>query len=83
MRLNGVDFTVVGVVPASFFGTVPGRWADFYVPACLISRVFTDFARETPLTSDRFWWLQLFVGHGRRRRLLPCRPRSAPSSRRW
>jgi predicted permease len=64
MRLNGVDFTVVGVAPRSFFGMVPGRWADFYAPACLISRLMIDFERETPLTSDHFWWLQLVVRPG-------------------
>jgi predicted permease len=61
LRLNGVDFTVVGVAPPSFFGAVPGRWADFYVPACWMGRVLADFERESPLTSDKFWWLQLIV----------------------
>jgi predicted permease len=60
-RLNGADFTVVGVAPSSFFGAVPGRWADFYVPACWINRVLVDFERDAPLTSDSFWWLQLIV----------------------
>jgi predicted permease len=60
-RLNGADFTVVGVAPSSFFGAVPGRWSDFYVPACWMGRLLSDFERETPLTSDRFWWVQLII----------------------
>ena len=34
VRLNGQAFIVVGVAPRDFFGTLPGRWTDFYVPAC-------------------------------------------------
>ena len=59
MRLNGVDFTVVGVVPPSFFGAAPGRRQDFYVPACRVAQLMTSFSSDSPLTSDRFWWLQL------------------------
>jgi predicted permease len=49
------------VAPRSFYGMVPGRWSDFYVPACWMPRILSDFERETPLTSDRFWWLQLII----------------------
>jgi predicted permease len=59
MRLNGQAFTVVGVAPRDFFGTMPGRWADFYVPACWLGRLKAEMAADSPLTSDRFWWLQI------------------------
>jgi predicted permease len=59
VRLNGQPFVVAGVAPRDFFGTLPGRWADFYVPACWLVKLRTDFARESPLTSEKFWWLQL------------------------
>ena len=59
MRVNGQTFTIVGVAPREFFGTLPGRWSDFYLPACWIAKLRPEFAAESPLTSDRFWWLQL------------------------
>jgi predicted permease len=61
LRVNGVDFTVIGVAPVPFFGALPGRWTDFYVPARMITNVLTEFAADSPLTSDHFWWLQLIV----------------------
>jgi predicted permease len=61
LRVNGVDFTVIGVAPADFFGVLPGRWTDFYIPARLITNVITEFTADSPLTSDHFWWLQLIV----------------------
>jgi predicted permease len=60
MRVNGQPFTVVGVAPKTLFGTLPGRWSDFYVPACWLPKLRTEFTRDSPLTSERFWWLQLF-----------------------
>ncbi len=64
MRLNGQPFTIVGVAPRDFFGTLPGRWADFYVPACWILNLKPEFSGDAPLTSETFWWLQL-VGRPR------------------
>lgn len=60
-RVNGTDFTVVGVAPPLFYGALPGRWSDFYVPACWITGVLPDFTREAPLASNTFWWIQLIV----------------------
>jgi predicted permease len=60
IRVNGQVFTVVGVASRDFFGTLPGHWSDFYVPACWIGRLLPDFAAESPLASETFWWLQLF-----------------------
>jgi predicted permease len=59
MRLNGQLFTVAGVAPRDFFGTLPGRWADFYVPACWLAVLRPEFSRESPLAGEKFWWLQL------------------------
>ena len=58
MRVNGQTLTIVGVAPRAFFGTLPGRWSDFYLPACWITKPRPEFAAGSPLPSDRFWWLQ-------------------------
>ena len=59
IQLNGRSFTVVGVAPRGFFGTMPGRWADFYVPASWVLQLKPEFSRDSPLSGERFWWLQL------------------------
>ena len=38
MRLSGHQYTVVGVAPAGFTGTIPGFHADFWVPVAMIER---------------------------------------------
>lgn len=61
LRINGIDLTIAGVAPRTFFGAVPGRWSDFYVPASLAPKLVAAFVSDAPLTSDRFWWVQLIV----------------------
>ena len=39
LALNGIDFTVVGVAPASFFGVSPGSSPDIWVPLHLQPRL--------------------------------------------
>jgi predicted permease len=38
IRLSGHEYTVVGVAPAGFTGTIPGLRADFWVPVAMIER---------------------------------------------
>lgn len=39
LRLSGVVYTVVGVAPASFTGTVPGLASDLWIPAVRVADV--------------------------------------------
>jgi predicted permease len=70
MRVNGQPYTIVGVAPQTFFGLQPGRWSDLYVPACRAASL-PEFATESMLTNDHFWWLQM-VGR--------LRPGTTPAS---
>jgi macrolide transport system ATP-binding/permease protein len=38
VKISGVDYTVVGVAPRQFTGTVPGIAADFWVPLMMVDR---------------------------------------------
>jgi predicted permease len=38
VKISGVEYTVVGVAPRQFNGTVPGIAADFWVPLMMIER---------------------------------------------
>ena len=39
VRLSGVPYTVVGIAPASFAGTLPGLAPEFWVPAVHVDRL--------------------------------------------
>jgi predicted permease len=38
VRISGIDYTVVGVAPRQFTGTIPGVPADFWVPLMMVDR---------------------------------------------
>ena len=38
IRLSGYEYTIVGVAPAAFTGTIPGFRADFWVPVAMVER---------------------------------------------
>ena len=49
VRLSGVNYTVVGLGPAGFTGTIPGIPSDFWVPAAMVERlVFSGMQMTTP-----------------------------------
>ena len=58
--INGQSYTVIGVAPRTFFGMQPGRWTDLYVPAAWVTGV-PQVSSDSPLTNDRFWWVQLIA----------------------
>ncbi len=39
VNLSGLDYTVIGVAPAAFHGTIPGIPADFWVPAMMVEQL--------------------------------------------
>jgi predicted permease len=46
--LSGVDYTVVGVAPRGFTGTIPGLQSDFWVPVMMVERlVFSGVQAQT------------------------------------
>ena len=38
IRLSGHEYTIIGVAPAEFTGTIPGFRADFWVPVAMVDR---------------------------------------------
>ena len=39
VKISGVEYTVVGVAPRQFSGTIPGIAADFWVPLMMVERL--------------------------------------------
>lgn len=62
VNLNGYQFTVIGITPAEFTGTVPGIAPDAYVPVMMQGPVTPSWKIDPlfgPLSRDRAW-LELF-----------------------
>ena len=38
IRLSGHEYTIIGVAPVEFTGTIPGFRADFWVPVAMVER---------------------------------------------
>jgi macrolide transport system ATP-binding/permease protein len=58
VSLNGYPFTVIGVTPAEFGGTVRGYAPEIYLPIMMFSQAQPAWDKNT-LTSSSFWWLSL------------------------
>lgn len=49
LRLSGVDYTVIGVAPVWFTGTIPGLRPEFWVPTAMVESLsFSGIAASTP-----------------------------------
>jgi predicted permease len=61
VKINDKPFTVIGVVPASFFGAEPGAIPDVYMPlsAELILSPGPGTARQ--YTDDHYYWLEVMA----------------------
>jgi predicted permease len=57
VALDGFDFTVIGVMPASFRGTHPVEPADLWVPLMMYQQVRTGAARRLDLQRRSWGWL--------------------------
>ncbi len=58
LSINGVPATIVGVMPASFFGPEVGSTLDVVVP---IASVAAISGSESLLTGRLTWWLQIMA----------------------
>jgi hypothetical protein len=58
MTLNGVPFTIVGVTPGGFFGTVVGDTPDLFVPLDLRDRLTSSGPR---LAQANSFWLTIMA----------------------
>src|ERR1044071_3375837 len=58
VNLNGYPFTVIGVAPAEFSGTVRGYTPEVYVPVMMLAQAQPAWDSDT-LTSRSFWWMGL------------------------
>ncbi len=55
VSVNGVPFTIAGVLPATFHGTgQAGTDPDVYVPLALRTRAMPD---DDPISDPNFWWV--------------------------
>ncbi|MCA1815293.1 MAG: ABC transporter permease [Acidobacteria bacterium] len=59
VRLNGVPFTVVGVAPAEFRGTMLAASPDVYVPVANWSRLATGFYATLDISRRGWSWLSV------------------------
>jgi predicted permease len=58
ISLNGYPFTIIGVTPAEFSGTVRGYAPELFLPVMMIARAQPAWDSDT-LTARNFWWLNL------------------------
>ena len=49
LRLSGVDYTVIGVAPIEFSGTIPGIRPEFWTPTAMVERLtFSGISANSP-----------------------------------
>ncbi|MEN3332599.1 MAG: hypothetical protein V7641_1964 [Blastocatellia bacterium] len=58
ISLNGYPFTVIGIAPAEFSGTVRGVAPEVYVPIMMLAQAQPAWDNNV-LTTRGFWWLNL------------------------
>src|ERR1700754_295887 len=58
ISFNGYPFTVIGIAPAEFSGTVRGYAPEIYVPVMMLARAQPAWSADT-LTARNFWWMTL------------------------
>jgi len=57
INLNGHLFTVVGIAPGEFTGTIRGFTADIYVPIMVVDQAIPSFDIDSTLTKHMLRWL--------------------------
>ena len=58
ISLNGYPFTVIGITPAEFNGTVRGYTPEIYAPIMMLAQAQPGWDTNA-LTSRGMWWLRL------------------------
>jgi predicted permease len=51
LKLSGLDYTIVGVAPAEFTGTMPGLEPEFWVPTMMVEQLSVNGIQTTTGTS--------------------------------
>jgi putative ABC transport system permease protein len=65
VRLNGIEFAVIGVLPAAFTGIEPSATPDFYAPIMMWPRLRQDDGTQPLETRDmRFTTIKARLKHG-------------------
>ncbi|MGH9774974.1 MAG: ADOP family duplicated permease [Candidatus Acidiferrales bacterium] len=62
IQLNGVPFTIVGVVQPEFYGVSPGSDFELWVPLAIRPRMDARHWEANKLDSESSWWI-VMVGH--------------------
>ena len=57
--LNGQRYTVIGVAPPGFYGTVRGVLPDFWVPLAMYAQIIPDLTKHNPYNERNNSWLIL------------------------
>src|SRR5258708_22904522 len=57
LQVNGAAFTVVGVMPAEFFGAEIGTWPDIFVPVTSVPTIYS----HSDLDGRDAWWLMVMA----------------------
>lgn len=57
--LNGQRYTVVGVAPPGFYGTLRGVLPTFWVPLAMYAQIMPDLAKDNPYNDRNSQWLIL------------------------
>jgi predicted permease len=59
VMLNGQPYTVVGIAPTGFHGTVRGILSAFWVPLTMTEQIMPDFAKDHVVKERNVQWLLL------------------------
>jgi predicted permease len=57
--LNGLRYTVVGVMPPGFYGTEHGMVSEFWVPLAMTGQIMPDLTQFDPFNKRDNQWLML------------------------
>ncbi len=58
IELNGTPFTIIGVMPPSFFGVSVGDSRDVWIPLMMQAQVMNS---KSQLDDSKSWWLQVIA----------------------
>jgi len=61
LRVGSLDYTIIGVAPPGFVGTVQGRPPEIFVPVTTIPANFGPFNRNTYFTIYNWDWVEVIV----------------------
>ncbi len=61
LRVGSLDYTVIGIAPPGFVGTVQGRAPDIFIPVTTVPANIEESSRNTFFTAYNWDWVEVIV----------------------